>query len=767
MKKKKLDEGYRIPKHDHRDPKPRERDYAPRHREDGPRPGGQQGSSDGQGGHGRGRGKHGGRGGGNTGGGGNRGRGPSKSNNNRDRENDQDGGGGKSEYFSPKSFLEAWNTCFFSPTAILYLTTIGLLTDSLPFLHGLLIGGRLAYCVKAWKLVANNNWVVNVVRFGYKMPLRSKPYQTRPPKNPTVAADAHQVLVTEADGLLAKGAVHVVEPEDGQFLSSYFAVPKPRSTKWRPILNLKYFNEHVRHYKFRMETFVQVREWIQPGSYLIGIDLKDQFLSVPVARKFRKYLRFSWLGKLLEWRVIPFGLKCSPRVVTKLLKPVLAFLRVTWGIMISIYMDDMILQAPTAQEVYFHAQLTILVLLCLGWEVNWEKTSLTPSHNLTHLGFDIDTLSMTASCPMKKVDILREAAKTALKEGKISVHCAEKLLGRMESVRPVTPLAALHYRALQKQLLSAKRCQRNPKQMIVLSQKSIQNLLWWVSDTGFLCNRTAPLREPVPTLHIWSDASMVGAGAHSSRGGMMQRTWTEEELSEDPHINLLEVRAGKEAVDVLAEEGDRVRLRIDNTTAVSYISKQGGTRSGPLSKEACELWTLAEERNITLLTPHWISTHDNVGADLLSRTKLDVWEVKLDEDLFQLVVDHFKVTPTLDAFASCKTRQLPRYMSWREDKEAVGRDALMCRWDAVTWLFPPVPLLTKVINKVKEDRITAVLICPHWPTSLWWLLLKDLLVAPPLPLPPYKLSTRNMEGGPVGVYLDPLQALLLSCSNMQ
>ena len=38
----------------------------------------------------------------------------------------------------------------------------------------------------------------------------------------------------------------------------------------------------------------------------------------------------------------------------------------------------------------------------------------------------------------------------------VSVHNAEKILGTMESVRPVTPLCALHYRTLQKQLLKAK-----------------------------------------------------------------------------------------------------------------------------------------------------------------------------------------------------------------------------------------------------------------------------------------------------------------------
>ena len=60
--------------------------------------------------------------------------------------------------------------------------------------------------------------------------------------------------------------------------------------------------------------------------------------------------------------------------------------------------------------------------------------------------------------------------------GVISVHDAERMLGLMESVRPVTPLAALHYRSVQKQLLRAKFVVRKPGQTIHLSRKSLLSL---------------------------------------------------------------------------------------------------------------------------------------------------------------------------------------------------------------------------------------------------------------------------------------------------
>ena len=79
-----------------------------------------------------------------------------------------------------------------------------------------------------------------------------------------VSGPAHEVLVQEAADLLAKESIVPVDPFEGQFVSSYFAVTKAHSPgKFRPILNLKRFNKSVKKYKFWMEGLKQVRDWIQ------------------------------------------------------------------------------------------------------------------------------------------------------------------------------------------------------------------------------------------------------------------------------------------------------------------------------------------------------------------------------------------------------------------------------------------------------------------------------------------------------------------------
>ena len=112
------------------------------------------------------------------------------------------------------------------------ITSLGIVLSSIPALHSLAIGGRLLQCVSAWKLITDNLWVTNVIRFGYKIPFKSKPFQSGVPSNPKVSPEAHEVLVQEALGLLDKKAIVEVGHHPDEFISSYFAVPKPRSEKF-------------------------------------------------------------------------------------------------------------------------------------------------------------------------------------------------------------------------------------------------------------------------------------------------------------------------------------------------------------------------------------------------------------------------------------------------------------------------------------------------------------------------------------------------------
>ena len=663
---------------------------------------------------------------------------------------------------TPMSFTEAWNG-YFKPDVISLVASFGLCLDDIPGLDDMPIGGRISHpsCFDNWSKVVSNTWVLNVVKDGYKIPLRTIPKQARAPTNPSVSGSALDVLNKEADDLLAKQAVTKVKPVYGEFVSSYFAVPKPhRIDQWRPILNLKVFNYNVKKYKFSMETARHVRDWIRPGYYAISMDIRDAYLHISVNPGSRKFLRFVWRGDLLQWDVIPFGLTCSPRVLTKVLKPVISFLRQNFQILVSIYMDDILVQALTPQQCTSHAQIVMLVLMSLGWSLKWEKCSLSPSQTFLHLGFIFNTRDMTISCPQEKVLKLVDMCSKIFDKKRATVLSLEKLIGTMESMRPAVPLASLNFRCLQKLLISAKKHGRLAKKFVDLTPHSLAELEWWINVFPSQC--TAPLQEPEPTVDIWSDASLHQAGFHCSRGRFGQQAWSTEELRSDPHINLLEIRAARLAL-ALAEPGDRVRLHIDSRVAARYILRQGGTKSLSLSREACRLWRFAVDLKIQILSPHWLASKENALADLLSRTNLSQWECQLSRETFLWVLETLMVSPspTLDVFASRDTAQLPRYMSWYPDPQAVARNAMMHSWDASSYAFPPAPLILKTLQKIRQERIQAVLILPRWPSALWWPILQEMLVAE-VPLPHYTTCISMVDPSMTLPYLDPLMGVLVN-----
>ena len=104
-----------------------------------------------------------------------------------------------------------------------------------------------------------------------------------------------------------------------------------------------------------------------------------------------RYLRLCHNGTAWQFTVLPFGLSTSPRVVTKILKPVLAFTHLHW-VKLHMYLDDWLLNPGTHQEAL--EQTSWLKSLCrrLGLVLNLEKSDLIPSQVSTYLGIELDTL---------------------------------------------------------------------------------------------------------------------------------------------------------------------------------------------------------------------------------------------------------------------------------------------------------------------------------------------------------------------------------------
>ena len=90
----------------------------------------------------------------------------------------------------------------------------------------------------------------------------------------------------------------------------------------------------------------------------------------------------------------------------------------------------------------------------------------------------------------------------------------------------------------------------------------------------------------------------------------------------------------------------------------------------------------------------------------------------------------------IDLFASRLSAQLPQYVSWHPDPEAVHADALTMDWAPLKgYAFPPFNLIPAVLNKVSQDKADIILVAPIWPAQPWWSLVLSLLIGHPVLLP--------------------------------
>ena len=76
-----------------------------------------------------------------------------------------------------------------------------------------------------------------------------------------------------------------------------------------------------------MEGIHMLRDLLTPNDFMAKIDLKDAYFTVPIWKGHQKFLRFLWKGTQWEFACLPFGIASTPRVFTKILKPVISLLR--------------------------------------------------------------------------------------------------------------------------------------------------------------------------------------------------------------------------------------------------------------------------------------------------------------------------------------------------------------------------------------------------------------------------------------------------------
>ena len=363
--------------------------------------------------------------------------------------------------------------------------------------------------------------------------------------------------------------------------------------------------------------------------------------------------------------------------------------------------------------------------------VNPSKSHLVPSQVVQYLGVAIDSWSFRASPSSERIAKLFSTADAFLSCAAPPASTWLRLLGILSSLAHLVPGGRLSLRSLQ---LCLHRLwdREDMSALLPWSPDCRRDLQWWLDLPRLSLG--VSFVQVSPDLDFWSDASDVGWGAHLgslTASGL----WDQEQAALS--INTRELLAVQEGLHHFLPSltGMAVLIFCDNSTAVSYLRKEGGTRSPFLNTRAQEILRWAESHSIRLL-PQFIPGSLNVLADSLSRPhQLPHTEWSLHPEVFRSLSRLWPVQ--IDLFATSANRQCSVFFSPFRDPLAAGTDAFLQCWDGLqAYAFPPWSILPKVLAKLRvSPGLELTLIAPYWPQRPWFADLLHLSLAPPVALP--------------------------------
>ena len=172
------------------------------------------------------------------------------------------------------------------------------------------------------------------------------------------------------------GKKAIEETQKFGFISSIFTISK-KSGGFRPVVNLKALNKFVVYNHFKMEGLPTLKSIVRANDWLAKLDLSDAYLTVPLHPSHRRFVQFTWKGKIFLFTCLTFGLSSTPRIFTKLLKPIVSFLRKR-GIRLVIYLDDILIMNSCPEGLARDVALVRSTLEEVGFLINDKNQRHTP-----------------------------------------------------------------------------------------------------------------------------------------------------------------------------------------------------------------------------------------------------------------------------------------------------------------------------------------------------------------------------------------------------
>lgn len=555
--------------------------------------------------------------------------------------------------------------------------------------------------------------IMDIIKHGYSIPFKSKPLPFFAHNNKSSLKN--KSFVTESiEKLLINKCIKEVTTVP------YCVNPltvADHNSKLRLVLDLRHVNKHVQVVKFRYEDLKVVSDLFEENDHIFTFDLKSGYHHVPIHEEFTTYLGFSWeyqgVIKYFVFLVLPFGLNSACYIFTKLMRQLVKKWR-SQGIKCVMYLDDGIGGDKSGKATKIR-DIVISDVNSSGLTINLEKSSLTPETRKQWLGLIIDTKLTMFFVPQIKIEKLIDAIDVILKFETVTARSIAKIAGNIASMSlAVGPLSNLFTRQLYKFIES--RSSWDKLRPLPLEVKN--ELLFWYCNID-KNNGLKFKNQPEITKICYSDASDFAYGGYivQKLGNVIAKGNFSVDQKEESstYRELLAVKNVLLSVAHLLKN-ETVQWFSDNMNATRIINK--GSTKEHLQELAIEVYNLCLKNNIKLY-PSWIPRENNKLADRISK-EFDTDNWSIDEETFNYIESNYG-SFTIDRFADNENRKCQKFNSKEFCPETKAVNAFTEHWGfEFNWLSPPIYLIGKTLQHLRNCKGKGVLFVPMWRSSYFW-----------------------------------------------
>ena len=522
----------------------------------------------------------------------------------------------------------------------------------------------------------------------------------------------------------------------------------------------RYVNKLIDAKHTKLNDLRHSEPWLRVDMYQTSFDLKDMFHHVKLHPSMTEFFGFEIVMEdgstcCFKFKFLQYGNSFAVFAVTKLLKPILAYLH-NLSIKCSIFIDDGRLLHMDCEYLRKTTQFTLKVLHRAGWTVNKRKSHLIPTQQLFYLGFFTDTVNMRYYSNIKKIELILGAIDRVLCENIVAKLEFAQLLGRISSRRtshgPIVNIVTRHCQHLLGMSVHSQG-EQDWNGYLSLDDNACRELRFLkdhlVTLNGFPIKRsktplkviglneqryisdTIPDDECANVHYFCSDASETHSFLYEMEKFSVVENVEFTQSESKQSSGFRELLAICKFIELYKpshmNERNVIYWFTDSQNLLFFLKK--GSRKWRIQEKVLDIKMYEQKNNISFI-PVWVPREDDflVLADAGSKLNLSTDEWTISNRDFAFVVQYFQLKPSVDCFATAENKKCDKFFSKIPQKSVTGIDFFAQKLisSEVYWACPPASLVLDVFKHIRSfENVTVLLFLPVWKASNFWPVIKE------------------------------------------